>query len=349
MNARDQLTGTNAVPDVSMVAWNISARCNLRCAHCYIGPEALDGDTDGTSWRETADEIAALGAGAVFLAGGEPLLHPEIDDVIRRLHDGGSHVFLNTNALLLTAERCRALIAAGLDGIIVGFDGIDEPTYDAIRGRKTYARAIAGLHVARQEGLGVEVDFTLNRRNIHQLAQLPAWGDAMGLARITIKRYVPRPGSRADAELRLDPPSLHIAYATLLAATPDLTTRAGCRVFAHDPLMIVAKSEAGCLREEDILREDCNAGAYVRGWIGVDAQGLVSPCPVMTEMKLDPRRSSWDAVVHSTMFDKVRDTLPAVCTSCAHARYCRGGCRATKVRLGLPLSEPDPCCWLANG
>ncbi len=348
MKYRDQLRESHPVPDLAMVAWNISSNCNLSCAHCYLDSDHLNGaQLKQEQLFEIVDRIVEAGVRAVFLAGGEPLLHPQIEAVVRRLCAGKVSVYLNTNGLLLSRTRCKALIEAGIEGIIIGMDGVDQRKYEDIRGHGTYLRAIAGLRNAQSLGIAVEVDFTLNRWNRAQLVVLAKWADEMELSRVTIKRYVPRPNRGHDLELRLNSTLLRSSYYTFLAAVPNPTTRNGCKLFAHDPLMLVAKAEKGILREEDILREDCNAGAYARGWIGVNAQGGLSPCPVITEIALTPQmQQSWLALIDCQQFTTVRDTIPEKCLSCAHVKYCRGGCRASKLRLGLSLNQPDPCCWI---
>jgi len=295
-------------------------------------------------------KVIDSGAQVVFLAGGEPLLHPQIYWVAEECTRAGLDVYVNTNGLLLNSESAYDLANHGVSGVVIGVDGINAAKHESIRGTGTFKRALAALDVARTAGMTAELDFTLNALNAEQLSQLPAWGDSLGLNRVTIKRYVPRPSSEHDLRLRLSPTSLSAAYNELLSECPDPTTRAGCRVYAHDPLMLVAKAERGLLREGDILREDCNAAAFIRGWIGVSADGHLSPCPVMTEVGVricdipDIRTA-----LASRQFSEVRDKLPIACFSCTHASYCRGGCRATKLRLRMGLNVVDPCCWVGKG
>jgi radical SAM protein with 4Fe4S-binding SPASM domain len=349
MAYRDRIDGNRDIPDPRMIAWNVSTRCNLSCAHCYL-PEAdlRHPQTDWEGVRPILESIISLSPDAVFLAGGEPLMYSNTYRIVGLLVDSEIDVFVNTNGPLLNPRRCQRLRDSGAAGVIIGVDGVDALTYEAIRGTGMFPRMVTGLRTAQDHGLNVEVDFTLNRVNQHQITHLPAWGDDMNLQRITIKRYVPRLDAPADAALRLTPDLLRAAYCKLLREVPNLTTRSGCRIFAHDPLMIVAKAELGLLREVDVLREDCNAGAYRRGWVGVDARGYVSPCPVMTELRLDPRGHPWMELLNSPQFIEVRDTLSQTCRACTHVAYCRGGCRATKLRLNLTLTDPDPCCWLAQ-
>ena len=98
-------------------------RCNLSCTYCneyddFSKPLPLD--TIG----ERIDKLAALGTSIVTLSGGEPLLHPDLDDVIRRMRRKGVIACMITNGYLLTAERIKRLNDAGLDHMQISIDNV---------------------------------------------------------------------------------------------------------------------------------------------------------------------------------------------------------------------------------
>src|SRR3984957_19462372 len=89
-------------------------RCNLSCAYCneyddYSKPVPVD------VLERRINKLAELGTSILTLSGGEPLLHPELDDVIRIMRRRGFLAGMITNGYLLTAERVRRLNKAGLD------------------------------------------------------------------------------------------------------------------------------------------------------------------------------------------------------------------------------------------
>ncbi|EDZ95307.1 Radical SAM domain protein [Limnospira maxima CS-328] len=347
-NQRNELQGESAkTPDVKMLAWNISPWCNLTCKHCYLG-EIKGYDSLSTHELDRiVDQISSIDVKVVFLAGGEPLLIRNLEYVIRQLAQTGVSVFVNTNGILLTEKRIDSLLRSQVSGVIIGFDGITQESYEMIRGEHTYQQALQGLKTAIKMGMSVESDFTLNCLNRHQLNSVPLWGDELKLKRITVKRYVPRPESKFDSQLRLTPQILKETYHDFLDIFPYPSQRESCKIYAHDPLFIVAKAEKGLLNQEDILREDCNAGGYTRGWIGLSSQGNIQPCPVMTEEVVGNILSEeLQDIVKCSKMDIIRDAIPAICQKCHHSSYCRGGCKATKIRMGTSLDKPDPCCWI---
>jgi MoaA/NifB/PqqE/SkfB family radical SAM enzyme len=98
-------------------------RCNLSCTYCneyddFSKPVALD------VMLRRIDRLGGLGTGVVTLSGGEPLLHPELDDIIRRIRDNRAIAGMITNGYLLTADRVRRLNDAGLDHLQISIDNI---------------------------------------------------------------------------------------------------------------------------------------------------------------------------------------------------------------------------------
>ena len=78
-----------AAPDLSLLAINLTRRCNLACAHCYLDAKILragDADELGTAEVEALlDDVATLGHGTmVVLTGGEPLLRKDLEILIRQ-------------------------------------------------------------------------------------------------------------------------------------------------------------------------------------------------------------------------------------------------------------------------
>lgn len=89
-------------------------RCNLACGYCnefdnYSKPVPLE------EMHRRIDRLASFGISVITISGGEPLLHPELDDVIRHIRSHGIIAGLITNGYLLTAERIERLNRAGLE------------------------------------------------------------------------------------------------------------------------------------------------------------------------------------------------------------------------------------------
>jgi MoaA/NifB/PqqE/SkfB family radical SAM enzyme len=117
-----------------MIAWGLMStghpvlahvipirRCNLSCAYCneyddVSAPVPLD------EMFRRIDRLAELGASIITQSGGEPLLHPDLDQIIARVRHHGVIAGMITNGYLLTAERIQRLNRAGLEHLQISID-----------------------------------------------------------------------------------------------------------------------------------------------------------------------------------------------------------------------------------
>jgi len=99
-------------------------RCNLACTYCnefddFSKPVPID------EMYRRIDKLGALGTSVVTISGGEPLMHLELDDVIRRIRANGIVAGLITNGYLLVAERIQRLNRAGLEWLQISIDNVN--------------------------------------------------------------------------------------------------------------------------------------------------------------------------------------------------------------------------------
>ena len=98
-------------------------RCNLACTYCNeFDDHSAPVPTPDLFQR--IDKLAALGTGIVTLSGGEPMLHPDVDVIIRRIRERGMIATLITNGYLLSRDRIRRLNHAGLDHLQISIDNV---------------------------------------------------------------------------------------------------------------------------------------------------------------------------------------------------------------------------------
>src|SRR5216683_2041997 len=98
-------------------------RCNLSCTYCNEFDDFSKPVPTEEMFRRI-DKLGSLGTAVVTISGGEPLMHPELDDVIRRIRANGMIAGLITNGYLLVADRIQRLNRAGLEHLQISIDNV---------------------------------------------------------------------------------------------------------------------------------------------------------------------------------------------------------------------------------
>jgi MoaA/NifB/PqqE/SkfB family radical SAM enzyme len=136
-------------------------RCNLSCAYCNEYDDFSDPVPVDEMYRRI-DKLASLGTTLVVISGGETLLHPQLDDIIRRIRSHGIIAALITNGYLLTPQRIQQLNQAGLDHLQISIDNLqpDEISMKSLKvldKKLQWLRAHADFHVNINSVIGAGV------------------------------------------------------------------------------------------------------------------------------------------------------------------------------------------------
>src|SRR5581483_9180012 len=99
-------------------------RCNLACKYCnefddFSKPVPLE------TMFSRVDKLGKLGTSVITISGGEPLLHPELDDIIKRIRRNGIVAGMITNGYLLVPDRIERLNRAGLEWLQISIDNVN--------------------------------------------------------------------------------------------------------------------------------------------------------------------------------------------------------------------------------
>ncbi|MCI0350646.1 MAG: radical SAM protein [Acidobacteriales bacterium] len=98
-------------------------RCNLSCTYCNEF-DSVSAPVPAPEMFRRIDLLAQLGTTAITISGGEPLLHPALDEMISRIRSRGMLAEMITNGYLLTPARIRQLNRAGLDHLQISIDNV---------------------------------------------------------------------------------------------------------------------------------------------------------------------------------------------------------------------------------
>lgn len=150
MNASYMVGNKKVSPPITCL--RLTPRCDLSCKHCtyYLTRDKIDQE----KVLMLAQKIAASDTMIVILTGGEPLLLPNLKEVIKVLKSKNKIVKLNTNGYQFD-KLADLLISESVDSVTISFDGADADMHDFIRGKKgSFAKAIQSLKHIRQTRKG---------------------------------------------------------------------------------------------------------------------------------------------------------------------------------------------------
>ncbi len=178
----------------------ITNACNFNCTICgadakYSKEEAVFFPPD--TIFQIALQAKRDGGYMINLTGGEPTLHPDLLDIVRRISAAGISLGINTNGYLLGKDNALAssLKQSGLNRVIIQFDSFNE---DVLRqlGRNYLSEKRKAIKNAVGAGLRVCLNSIVTKHNLPELGRLLAHGLDLGSAVINIAFASPAPTGR---------------------------------------------------------------------------------------------------------------------------------------------------------
>jgi radical SAM protein with 4Fe4S-binding SPASM domain len=337
-----------------LVAMNLTRRCDLACAHCYLDAgtrrSGSDAELTATEVEEVLGGIASLGGDTmVVLTGGEPLLRPDLETIIRHAASLGLMVVVGTNGTVLDARRVATFVEAGVAGVGISLDSLNPGYHDEFRGRPgAWAKTMAAIDACRQNGLAFQIHFLVSNRNAGELDAMIEFAHSAGALVLNVFFLVCTGRGKRFADVSAGVYDDVLRRVTLAAHEETrLLVRAKCAphfkrmAIEFDPvwpITLVHGYEAG----------SCLAGTrYCR----VTPEGEVTACPFIDtpagSVRTAPFAEIWR---NAPMFRQLRTpVLEGRCGRCEYRRIC-GGCRARPLaRDGALMGEDFLCSYEPRG
>lgn len=323
------------------LTWELTYACNLSCIHCLSSSGRRDPNELSTQQcEELIDEFQRMQIFYVNIGGGEPTIRRDFWHLLDYAVDRKVGVKFSTNGSQITPSRAEQLAGSDYIDVQVSLDGATAEVNDRVRGRHSFATAMAALDNLASAGFAnAKISVVITRENIHQLDAFKAIADARG-ATLRLTRLRPS-GRGVDVWDELHPTAAqqrHL-YEWLLAAGEGVLTGDS---FFH--LAGYGSPLPGL--------NMCGAGRVV---CLIDPVGDVYACP----FAIHDRFRAGNVVAgggfatvwrESALFVDLRGAESSgACTSCSAYDACRGGCMAAKFFTGLPLDGPDPECVKGHG
>jgi MoaA/NifB/PqqE/SkfB family radical SAM enzyme len=235
----------------------------------------------------TCDELTSLFADIareapgtiIVLTGGEPLLHPQIEEITSVGADLGLRMVLGTNGVLLNESKIRALKGAGLSGVGVSLDSVYADQHDSFRGVPgAFARSVGAIELCRSHDLHTQVHFTMTKDNYDQAAQAVDLARRLGVSIVNFFFLVCV--GRGESYLDL-PPDLYESslaeISRLQECFPKVMIQSRCTPH-FKRILYQANPNSPFTRAQGYDGGGCLAGTH---YCRIAPEGDVTPCPYL--------------------------------------------------------------------
>lgn len=336
--------------DLFLLAINLTRRCNLACAHCYLDAHTLqNGSPDELSTIEVSKLISQIAQRStetmVVLTGGEPLLRTDIEPLLKHGSESGLAMVVGTNGVMLTDKRVQSLKAAGAMGVGISVDSLDPTQHDIFRGRTgSWEKTLAGMEACRRHDLPFQVHFSVTETNANEVPAMIDFARASGAKVLNIFFLVCT--GRGEKMSDITPATYERVLQQLVEAQDQnqnqgLLIRARCAphfkrvLYQHNPQSLQTRAQGyeggGCL-----------AGIH---YCRITPEGGVTACPYIPDEEGSIRSTPfWDIWDQSATFQQLRHPkLKGKCGECEYRQLC-GGCRARPLAQGGSLMDADNLC-----
>lgn len=330
--------------------WHLTEQCNLRCSHCY---QSGGGGSELTlaDIRSVATESAAMVEEwqrlycveierSCNVTGGEPLLHPDLDEILAHLDGAGFALYLLSNGTLIDRAAATRLAVRGVRGVQVSIEG-PEGIHDRIRGAGSYRAALRGCERLLEAGLDVTFNVTLSRLNAPHLEEVLTTAAMLGVSRVGVARLVPSGQGVLLREQMLDAQEAGDVYRRLFAlAIP------GVQVVTGDPVAAQLRTGSN-VAAASVGHAPCGGCAAGVSGLTLLPDGTILPCRRLEvplgNVRTDSLREVWAT---SEVLGRLRtqQLYRGKCGTCPRWSGCRG-CRA--IAWAYSSSGGDTDSYLA--
>lgn len=156
---------------IAVIQLQYDYSCNMHCEHCSISDfrRRKDGRAlDPSSVKDLCDQADAYGLAQIDFTGGEPLIFPDLDEVIAAIGPERFYLMVDTNGWEMTPEKARHLKSLGVDKVQIGLDNFSAEKHDAFRRKPgSYERALRAIDAVQDAGLVLQVSTVITPQRIH--------------------------------------------------------------------------------------------------------------------------------------------------------------------------------------
>lgn len=341
------------VPPLTSIYMYASGVCNLNCSHCWINPEfQKEGTTSSLHLKlelvkKAVDQGKPLGLNSVKLTGGEPLLNPNISDIITFLSNEGIRIIIETNGTLVDNKMASFLAATeNFRFISVSLDGSNSKIHDELRGVEgSFVKAVDGIRELVKVGIKPQIICTVNRDNLSQTKDVILLAIKLGAGSVKFNHVQPAGRAKDYDKTKILTVSELIEFNQYIEE--EIIPNSNIIVFPDIPFAF--QKPARFLRN---IPSKCN----IHNIIALLANGDLALCGIGTSVEeflygnieIDSLEEVWK---NSPKLVKLRELIPneleGICSNCIHRSFCKGTCVAGNYSTGGKINSPYHFCETA--
>jgi len=155
---------------IAIIQFQYDYKCNFRCQHCDIS--GFQGKKKGRFFtisdvKELSRQADEMGLAQIVITGGEPLVFPDFDDVVKAIDPQKFWIVSDTNGWFLDAERAKYLKSIGVDKIQLSLDSLSATEHDEFRRKAgSHERAIRAIDASKDAGLSIILATVVTKQRI---------------------------------------------------------------------------------------------------------------------------------------------------------------------------------------
>jgi len=331
--------------------WEVTNACNLRCEQCHAcSGKPLPGELNTEEGKRLLDGMAAIGEFRMLaLGGGEPLVRPDIFELVAYARSLGLEISIATNGTLLTTEMAREFRKMGVANIAVGLNANDESIHEQItRVPGSFAQSKRGIYATLEAGMNLQINTTVMKENRLAIPGLLDFASEVDAQIVLLYQLVPEGRGEEEMELSMKE---YLAL-TEMVAEHQKTNRAiieptcSPQYWAHLISRNGNKPSKLGIKLAETLFKGCVAGS---GLCYAKPNGDIWPCPFVPISAGNVRQHSLAEIWYeSELFNSLRDREKLTGEKCGACRfkYLCGGCRGRAYAHSGDYLGDDPLCFL---
>ncbi len=348
-----------------VVVWNVTKRCNLRCVHCYASADPSPHPDELTTEEGLAllEDLAQFGCPVVLFSGGEPLMRPDILDLIQRAVKLGMRAVLSTNGVLIDRALARELKKLGLSYVGISMDGLRE-VHDRFRGVKgAFEKAMEAVENCKAEGIKVGLRFTINKLNASEIPGIFDLVEEYEIPRICFYHlvYAGRGSRLMEQDLSHEETRRWVDY--IIDRTKELHDK-GLKVevltvdnHADGPYLYLRMKREGNPRAEEVYEllkmnggNNSGVGIGCVSWDGSVHADQFWRHYSFGNVRERPFSEIWMDTSDPLMakLKEKKKWVKGRCAKCRFLEVCAGNFRVRAEAATGDLWAPDPACYLTD-